>query len=94
MRNPLLMRALPVLTAGLTVAFLVAPGQPGQATTVGHATTAGGAPPRARVTGTALAGTLARSGPPRRRPPGSRRRSSRSRCSRRPWRKCTRTTRR
>jgi subtilase family serine protease len=62
MRNPLLMRALPVLTAGLTVAFLVAPGQPGQATTVGHGATAGGAPPRARVTGTALAGTLARSG--------------------------------
>jgi subtilase family serine protease len=55
------MRALPVLTAGLTVVFLVALGQPGQATTVGHGTTAG-APPRARVTGTALAGTLARSG--------------------------------
>ena len=37
MLNPLLMRALPVRTAGLTVAFLVAPGQPGQATTVGTA---------------------------------------------------------
>jgi subtilase family serine protease len=60
MRNPLLMQAVPMLTASLTVAFLVAPGQPGQATTVGHGTTAGGAPPRAHVTGTALAGASAR----------------------------------
>ena len=62
MRNPLLMRAVPLLAAALAVAFLVAPGQPGQAVTVGHGGAAGGATLRARVTGTPLAGTTARAG--------------------------------
>jgi subtilase family serine protease len=62
MRKRLLTRTLPTLTALVTVVFLVASGQPGQATTAGHGTAAGGAPPRARVTGTTLAGTLAGSG--------------------------------
>jgi subtilase family serine protease len=60
-RNPLLMRALPTLTTALTVVFLVALGQPGQAMTVSHSGAAGGPSLRARVTGTPLAGTSARS---------------------------------
>ena len=58
MGNWLLMRALPMLTAALTVVFLVASGQPGQAVTDGHA----GGPLRARVTGTPLTVTSAGSG--------------------------------
>jgi subtilase family serine protease len=62
MRNMLLIRALPTLTAALTVVFLAASGQPGQAMTAGHGGAGGGAPLRARVTGTPLVGTSARSG--------------------------------
>jgi subtilase family serine protease len=58
MRSTLLMRALPVLTAGVTVAFLVTSGQPGLA-----GTTTGGSPLRARVTGTPIFGTATQPGP-------------------------------
>jgi subtilase family serine protease len=53
MRSKLLMRGLPTLTAVMTVLFLVASGQPGQAVTVGHGGPSGSAL-RARVVGTPL----------------------------------------
>jgi subtilase family serine protease len=62
MRSALLMRALPLLTAAATVVLLVSSGQPGDAQTVGHGGPAG-SPLHARIVGTPIAGTPARSGP-------------------------------
>src|SRR5215468_2679089 len=60
MRSKLLMRALPTMTAALTVVFLASSGQPGLAGTTGHA----GGPLRARITGQVLFGTPGRSAAP------------------------------
>ncbi len=60
MRSTLLRRALPTLTAALTVVFLVSSGQPGLAGTTGRPGPSGGSPLRARVTGTPLLGTSTR----------------------------------
>src|SRR5215469_12745842 len=60
MRSKLLMRALPTMTAALTVVFLASSGQPGLAGTTGHA----GGPLKARITGQVLYGTPTRSTAP------------------------------
>jgi subtilase family serine protease len=62
MRKRLLLRALPALTAAATVVFLVSSGQPGQAVTVGHGGAPHGSPLRARIVGTPIPGSSARSG--------------------------------